>query len=245
MNQEPIYVGIDVSKSRLDVGVRPGGDGWSTAYDEAGIRDPASRLQSLEPAAVVLEATGGLEVPLVASLTAAALPVVVVNPRQVRDFARATGRLAKTDALDALDAQDAQVLAHFAQAVRPPVRPLRDADTQELLSLTTRRNQVMTMLVGEKNRLGPAIPAVRPRIQAHIAWLEQELADLDQGLRQTLRQSPVWREKDNLLRSVPALGSNSPLRCWRTCRNWVHWTGADCRPGGSGSHQPGQREDAG
>ena len=200
MNQEPIYVGIDVSKSRLDVGVRPGGDGWSMAYDEAGIRDLASRLQSLGPAAVVLEATGGLEVPLVASLTAAALPVVVVNPRQVRDFARATGRLAKTDALDA------QVLAHFAQAVRPPVRPLRDADTQELLSLTTRRNQVMTMLVGEKNRLGPAIPAVRPRIQAHIAWLEQELADLDQGLRQTLRQSPVWREKDNLLRSVPGVG---------------------------------------
>ena len=126
--------------------------------------------------------------------------MVVVNPRQVRDFARATGRLAKTDALDA------QVLAHFAQAVRPPVRPLRDADTQELLSLTTRRNQVMTMLVGEKNRLGSAIPAVRPRIQAHIAWLEQELADLDQGLRQTLRQSPVWREKDNLLRSVPGVG---------------------------------------
>ena len=124
----------------------------------------------------------------------------MVNPRQVRDFARATGRLAKTDALDA------QVLAHFAQAVRPPVRPLRDADTQELLSLTTRRNQVMTMLVGEKNRLGSAIPAVRPRIQAHIAWLEQELADLDQGLRQTLRQSPVWREKDNLLRSVPGVG---------------------------------------
>ena len=135
-----------------------------------------------------------------ASLTAAALPVVVVNPRQVRDFARATGRLAKTDALDA------QVLAYFAQAVRPPVRPLRDADTQEFLSLTTRRNQVMTMLVGEKNRLGPAIPAVRPRIQAHIAWLEQELADLDKGLRQTLRQSPVWREKDNLLRSVPGVG---------------------------------------
>lgn len=108
--------------------------------------------------------------------------------------------MAKTDALDA------QVLAHFAQAVRPPVRPLRDADTQELLSLTTRRNQVMTMLVGEKNRLGPAIPAVRPRIQAHIAWLEQELADLDKGLRQTLRQSPVWREKDNLLRSVPGVG---------------------------------------
>ena len=188
---------------------------------------------------MVLEATGGLEVPVVASLTAAALPVVVVNPRQVRDFARATGRLAKTDALDA------QVLAHFAQAVRPPVRPLRDADTQELISLTTRRNQVMTMLVGEKNRLGPAIPAVRPRIQAHIAWLEQELADLDKGLRQTLRQSPVWRERGQPVAQRPrrwgatlryAVGAPAGTGC----------TGpeADCRPGGSGSHQPGQRADA-
>ena len=205
MKQEPIYVGIDVSKARQDVGVRPSGDGWSMDYDEAGIRDLASRLQSLGPAAVLLEATEALEVPLVASLSAASLPVVVVNPRQVRDFARATGRLAKTDALDA------QVLAHFAQAVRPPVRPLRDADAQELISLTTRRNQVMTMLVGERNRFGPAIPAVRPRIQAHIAWLEQELADLDKSLRQTLRQSPVWRERDDLLRSVPGVGEQLSL----------------------------------
>ena len=124
-----------------------------------------------------------------ASLSAASLPVVVVNPRQVRDFPRSTGRLAKTDALDA------QVLAHFAQAVRPPVRRLRDADAQVLISLTTRRNQVMTLLVGERDRLGPAIPAVRPRIQAHIAahiaWLVQELAHPDKSLRQTLRQSPV------------------------------------------------------
>ena len=184
MKQEPIYVGINVSKSRLDVGVRPGSDGWSVAYDEAGISDLTARLQSLAPTTVLLEATGGLEVPLVASLAAAALPVVVVNPRQMRDFAKATGRLAKTDSLDA------HVLAHFADAVRPSVRPLRDADTQELISLTARRNQVMTMLVAERNRLGPAIPAVRPRIQAHIAWLEQELAGLDKDLRKTVRQSP-------------------------------------------------------
>ena len=205
MKQKPIYVGIDVSKSRLDVGVRPGGDGWSVSYDEAGIKDLASRLESLRPAAVLLEATGGLELPLVASLAAAVLPVVVVNPRQVRDFAKATGRLAKTDSLDA------HVLAHFAEAVRPAVRPLRDADTQELISLTTRRNQVMTMLVAERNRLGPAIPAVRPRIQAHIVWLEQELADLDKTTRQTIRQSPVWREKDDLLRSVPGVGEQLSL----------------------------------
>ena len=136
---------------------------------------------------------------------AATLPVVVVNPRQVRDFARATGTLAKTDALDA------GVLAHFADVVRPDVRSLKDAETQVLNSLTARRRQVMTMLVSEKNRLGTAIGAVSPRIEAHIAWLEQELRDLDKGLRQTLRRSPVWREKDDLLRAVPGVGEQLSL----------------------------------
>ena len=131
------------------MGIRPSGDGWSMAYDDAGIRDLASRLQSLGPAARRLEATGGLELPLVASLAATALLVVVVNPRQVRDFAKATGPLAKTDSLDAA------VLAHFAEAVRPPLRPLRDAETQALKSLVARRQQVMTMLVAERNRLLP------------------------------------------------------------------------------------------
>ena len=131
--------------------------------------------------------------------------MVVVNPRQVRDFAKATGTLAKTDTLDA------GVLAHFADAVRPEVRPLKDAETQVLNSLTARRHQVMTMLVSEKNRLGTAIGAVSPRIEAHIAWLEQELSDLDQGLRQTLRRSPVWREKDDLLRTVPGVGEQISL----------------------------------
>ena len=200
MKEELSYVGIDVAKARVDVAVRPSGNIWSEDYDEAGIEGLVVRLQTLGPAAVVLEATGGLEVPLASALAAAALPVAVVNPRQVRDFARATGRLAKTDALDA------QVLAHFAEAVRPAIRQLRDADTQELNAMTTRRNQVMTMLVAERNRLGRALPAVRASIQAHIAWLEQELKDLDDGLRQTLRQSPVWREKDDLLRSVPGVG---------------------------------------
>ena len=131
--------------------------------------------------------------------------MVVINPRQVRDFAKATGRLAKTDALDA------QVLAHFAEAVRPPVRPLPDSDTQKLHSLTTRRNQVVSMLVAEKNRLGRASRAVAPRIQSHIQWLERELDDLDQGLRQMLRRSPVWREQDDLLRSVPGVGEQLSL----------------------------------
>ena len=171
-------------------------------------RDPhrlVSQLKALDPAMVLLEATDGLELTLVAALAAAALPVVVVNPRQVRDFARATGKLAKTDSLDAA------VLAHFAEAVQPPVRPLRDAETQVLNSLAARRHQVMTMLVSEKNRLSAATVAVRLRIEAHIAWLDRELKDLYEGLRQTLRQSPVWREKDDLLRSVPSIGNQISL----------------------------------
>ena len=177
MGGEPRFVGIDVSKAQVDVAVRPTGRRWVMSYDEAGSKELVSQMVDLGPALVLLEATGGLELPLVAALAAAALPVVVVNPRQVRDFARATGTLAKTDSLDAA------VLAHFADAVRPSVRPLRDAEAQVLNSLTARRRQVMTMLVSEKNRLGTAISAVRPRIEAHIAWLDQELRDLDQELR--------------------------------------------------------------
>ena len=200
MDQETTFVGIDVAKARVDVVTRPAGDVWRVDYDEAGIASLVERLQSLNPVAVLLEATGGIEVPLVSALAAASLPVVVVNPRQVRDFAKATGRLAKTDALDA------RVLAQFAEAVRPAVRPLRDADTQELNELTTRRSQLITMTVAEKNRLRLSTAAVRPRIEAHLEWLEQELKDLNDDLRQRLRQSPVWREKDELLRSVPGVG---------------------------------------
>ena len=189
----------------MDVAVRPTGQRWVVSYDETGIKELVSQMVGLGPALVLLEATGGLELLLVAALAAAALPVVVVNPRQVRDFARATGTLAKTDSLDAA------VLAHFADAVRPSVHPLRDAETQVLNSLTARRRQVLTMLVSEKNRLGTAISAVRPRIQTHIAWLEQELSDLDQELRQALRRSPVWREQDDLLRTVPGVGEQLSL----------------------------------
>ena len=210
MEGEPRFVGIDVSRAQLDVAVRPTGKRWVLPYDETGIEGLIPQIVDLEPALVLLEATGGLELPLVAALAAAALPVVVVNPRQVRDFAKATGTLAKTDTLDA------GVLAHFADAVRPEVRPLQDAATQVLNSLTARRHQVMTMLVSEKNRLGTASGAVSPRavsprIEAHIAWLEQELSDLDKGLRQTLRPSPVWREKDDLLRTVPGVGPQLSL----------------------------------
>ena len=205
MEQEAIYVGIDVAKARLDIAVRPTEDRWSITYNQKGVDELVPQLKALDPAMVLLEATGGLEFSLVAVLAAAALPVVVVNPRQVRDFARATGKLGKTDSIDAA------VLAHFAEAVRPPVRPLRDADTQILNSLVARRHQVMTMIVAEKNRIGSAAAAVRPRIEAHIAWLEDELKDLDKGLRQTVRRSPVWREKDDLLRTVPGVGEQLSL----------------------------------
>ena len=205
MEQESTYVGIDVAKAQVDVAVRPTGQTWTITYDDAGVQELVSQLKTLEPALVLLEATGGLELPMVVALATAALPVVVVNPRQVRDFAKATGTLAKTDTLDAA------VLAHFADAIRPDVRPLRDAETQVLASLVAGRHQVVAMLVSEKNRLRKAISAVRPRVEAHIAWLEQELEDLDQGLRQTLRQSPLWREKDDLLRTVPGVGEQLSL----------------------------------
>ena len=160
-----------------------------------------ARLQVLEPAAVILEAAGGLELALVAALAAASLPVAVVNPRQVRDFARSTGQLAKNDRLDA------QVLAHFGEAIQPPMRVLRDADTRVFGAMLARRRQVVAMLVAENNRLDRALREVHPRIEAHIARLEQELSELDAALRQTILSSPVWREKDELLRSVPGVGN--------------------------------------
>ena len=191
--------------------IRPSGTVRTVVYDPAGIGDLVSELHSLEPEVVVLESTGGLELSLVGALAAASLPVVVVNPRQVRDFAKATGRLAKTDLLDA------QVLAHFAEAVRPEVRPLPDSDTQELHSLTARRTQVVEMLVAERNRLGRASQAVAPRIRAHIQWLEQELEDLDQGLQHTLHRSPLWREGQPAAlgaRSGAALSVALPFGHW-------------------------------
>ena len=205
MEHRGIYLGIDVAKVRLDMGIRPGGDRCEVSNDGAIISALVVQMQELNPAAVVLEASGGLELPLVSAMAAASLPVVVVNPRQVRDFAKATGRPAKADTLDAA------VLAHFAEAVRPPLRPLRDVETQDLNSLVTRRQQVMAMLVAERNRLSGAAMGVRPRIETHILWLKQKLDDLDKGLRQTLRRSPVWREKDNLLRSVPGIGDQISL----------------------------------
>jgi transposase len=196
----PVTVGIDVAKARLDVAVRPSGAAWHVPNDEAGLAALVERLTALAPALVVLEATGGLEVPAAAALAAAGLPAAVVNPRQVRDFAKAVGQLAKTDALDA------QVLARFGEVVRPAPRPLPDADARALAALVARRRQVLGMLTAERQRLGTARPPVRDRVRAHVAWLEQELADLDDDLRRRVRGSPIWREREDLLRSVPGIG---------------------------------------
>ena len=200
MDVSPLFVGIDVAKAALDVALRPAGTHERVANNEEAIAHLVAHLLTARPILIVLEATGGLEVPVTAALAAAGLAVAVVNPRQVRDFAKAVGRLAKTDALDA------QVLAHFAEVVRPTPRPLLDADAQALTALLTRRRQVLTMLVAEQQRLPTTLSALRPRVEAHIAWLRQERDDLDRDLRQRIRQSPAWRGDDDLLQSVPGVG---------------------------------------
>lgn len=205
MAERASYVGIDVAQAWLDVSERPGGAQWRVRHDEEGLAELTLRLQRLEPERVVLEATGGLELALVAALAGAGLAVVVVNPRQVRDFARATGRLAKTDALDAA------ALAHFAEAVRPELRALSDAETQALQALIARRRQIVQMLVAERQRLTRAGAAVRSRLRAHIAWLQAELDALDAELAEQVRRSPVWRERDQLLCSVPGVGPQLSL----------------------------------
>lgn len=197
---ENIFVGIDVSKACLDVAVRPQNKRWSVANDEPGIDSLVASMKAMRPTLIVLEATGGLEMPLVAALAAAALPVVVVNPRQVRDFAKATGTLAKTDTLDA------DMIAWFGEAVRPEVRPLKDAQAQELAALITRRRQLVVMLTAEKNRLNTTPGRVRKDINAHIRWLEKRLKDVNSDLGKSLRQTPAWREKDDLLQSAPGVG---------------------------------------
>jgi transposase len=196
-----VYVGIDVSKERLDLASQPTGEGWAEAHSEAGMAAIVTRLRALRPTLIVLEATGGLEMPLAVLLQSAGLAIAVVNPRQVRDYARAMGRLAKTDPLDA------QVLAHFAEAVKPQPRPLSDEQQQALQALVTRRRQVVEMLTAERNRLGSARPTVRPRVEAHIAWLQEELRQLEEALGEAIRHSPAWREQDDLLRSVPGVGA--------------------------------------
>ena len=198
------WVGIDVSKARLDVALGVAGELLWVANDARGIASLVARLVELAPELVVLEASGGLQTALVAELGAAQLPVVVVNPRQVRDFARATGQLAKTDALDA------RMLALFAERIRPQVRPLPDEQELELKALVARRRELVEMITAERNRLDRAPKLLHKEISAHIRWLESRLKDRDRDLDQMLRSSPLWREREDLLRAVPGVG---PVLC--------------------------------
>jgi transposase len=200
MSEQQIFVGIDVAKAQLDIALRPTGERWAVPNDDPSITALVARLHAVHPTLIVLEATGGYHRAAVAALAAAGLPVVVVNPRQTRDFAKATGQLAKTDALDA------RALAHFAEAVRPTPRPLPTAQEEELRALLARRRQLVAMRTAGGNRLGSALPSLHADLQAHIAWLDERLAALDDTLDTTLRASPIWRERETLYRSVPGIG---------------------------------------
>lgn len=199
-----VFVGIDVSKQRLDVYVRPMGEVWSCTNDDDGHQALAVRLIAHAPTVVVLEATGGYQAAVAAALALVGLPVAVVNPRQVRDFARATGKLAKTDAIDAA------VLANFGEAIKPEPRPLADEETLELQGLMTRRRQLIDMRTAEENRLqGSRVAKVRLDIEETLAWLKKRVRDVEDEIDTTIRKSPVWREKEDLLRSFKGIGPTS------------------------------------
>ena len=199
--EHPCFVGIDVSKAHLDVYVRPSGESFRVSHDDAGFVTLIARMRPLTPTVVVLEATGGYEVTVAVALAGARLPVAVVNPRQIRDFARATGQLAKTDALDA------RVIAFFAEAVRPIARPLPDEQARGLGELVARRRQLVDMLCAEENRRRLLRDrGLQRHLEAHIAWLDEALERLEADLTTLIRSTPIWREADALLRSVPGVG---------------------------------------
>jgi len=206
------FVGIDVSKSTLDVCIEPAVQTLHVAYDEAGIKQIAVRLKEVNPTLIVMEATGGLEVRIATELAGQGLPVAVINPRQARDFAKATGQLAKTDKVDAA------VLAAFAQAIRPQVRPLKDADTRALDDMVTRRRELIDMRVQETLRLGTAASKpLEKSLNKHIVWLDKRIAEIDTDLAQRLRKSDVWRTKDDLLRGIPGVGPVTTLTMLAKC----------------------------
>ena len=200
MEAAPVYIGIDVSKAQLDIAERPSGERAVMPHTEERMTTLVERLRHHHPACLVLEATGGLEVPLASALAVAGIPVAVVTPRQVRDFAKATGQLAKTDAIDA------QTLARFAEAVRPVPRPLPDDATQAFGALLTRRRQLMERLGAEQNRMQRAPRPIQRQIQTHVTWLKKPRAALDEDLTHRIQSTPIWREREDLLRSVPGIG---------------------------------------
>lgn len=192
------YVGIDVSRDSLDVAIHASDKGWRFTNDPDGISKLCAFLVELKPALVVFEATGGYEMPLYVGLDEAGLPAAPVNPRQIKDFARATGRLAKTDILDA------RVIARFGFALHPEARHI--PGSQEIKEIIARRTQLVQMITAEKNRLRSARKSIRTRIQSHIDWLEKEMDDVDSQLEQSIKDNPEWSKKDKLLRSAPGVG---------------------------------------
>lgn len=202
MATAPVYIGIDVSKAALDIRVADG-ESWQTENADRAMEALCERIRALEPTLIVFESTGGYELRAAAVLAAAGLPVAVVNGRQIRRYAQAIGKLAKTDRIDA------EVLARFAAAVQPPVRPLPDAATRELEALITRRRQLVAMATAEENRLHTAVPAMRREIKTHLRWLRRQIAKLDQAIDDQVRRSPVFRARDDLLQSVPGVGGTT------------------------------------
>lgn len=200
MSKSELFIGIDVSKSELEMAVRPEGKAMNFANTEDGIALLIDFLKPLCPSLVVLEATGGLEISLVNALAIKEIPVVVVNARQVRDFAKAIGRLAKTDRIDA------EVIAQFAEALRPPVRPLKDEETQRLHALNSRRRQLVGMIRSEQNRLGSAPKWTQKEIQNHLQWLKKALGKIEKDITDLIKGSPMWREKEAILRSFKGVG---------------------------------------
>ena len=200
MNAQDCFIGLDVSKDTLEVAVRPTEERKTFANQEDGLSLMIDFIKPFSPRLIVLEATGGLEKATVCACAVEGLPVVVVNPRQVRDFAKAKGVLAKTDKIDA------GVIAQFAEAIRPEVRPLKTEEAQKLDALLSRRRQILQMLTAEKNRLTSAPVWTRKDIQKHIEWLQKNLAQFNEDLDQMVKESPIWRAKDEILQSAKGVG---------------------------------------
>ncbi len=198
--RDDCFIGIDVAKANLDIAVLAPEEYWTVSNDTQGIDELVKRLKKMQPTLIVLEATGGLELLVSTALARAKLAVVVINPRQVRNFAKATGQLAKTDKIDA------GMLARFGEAVRPQPRPLKDEQSQRLDALMLRRRQLVGMLTMEKARLSSAPKAIQSDIKVHIRWIEKRLGDVNGKLEKLIQSSPVWQTKEELLQSVPGVG---------------------------------------
>jgi transposase len=205
MTAGSIFVGIDVAKEKVDVAVRPGGERWEAANDAKGIRRLGRRLRKLGAVLVVMEATGGYETELALALTECGLPVRILNPRQVRDFAKGKGLLAKTDSLDAA------ILAEYAETYRPEARPLPDEEAREMAALLSRRRQLVEMMTAEKSRLEHVRGELRKRLLAHIAWLESEIERTERDLDERMRRSPLYLKEHGRLLSVPGVGNQTAL----------------------------------